>query len=222
MSDAAETTCNLDTSILMNYVLSNLSGDIEDDRGSQRIIDEDSFYTVIGGKAEGEFSALCDRRYDLYNDAVEFLLTTDDEIFEYDPASRELHTSSNDEQHFRENIQFNWYNKTKREQLDTLRRCFQELELYQIRLPNDLIDRRFPQQSNQELLQRFEAELQVGHDCQILVDAVELSHQHSFNLLVAVDSDITGAEQVRAITAILEDVFGDGTLLQIEEPGNVS
>jgi len=221
MSEAAGTACKLDTSILMNYVLSNLPGNIEDDRGSQRIIDSDSFYTVIGGKAKGEFEALCDRRYDLYNDAVEFLLTTDDEIFEYDPASRDLHTSSNDEQHFREDIQYSWYDKSKREQLDILRRCFQELELYQIRLPNDLIDRCFPQQSNQELLERFESTLQVGHDCQILVDAVEISRQHSFNLLVAIDSDITGGENVRIIGSALEDMFGDPALLRIEEPEDI-
>lgn len=221
MSEAAETACNLDTSILVNYVLSNLPGNIEDDRGSQRIIDSDSFYTVIGGKAKGEFKPLCDRRYDLYNDAVEFLLTTDDEIFEYDPASRDLHTSSNDEQHFREDIQYSWYDKSKREQLDMLRRCFQELELYQIRLPNELIDQCFPQQSNQELLQRFESTLQVGHDCQILVDAVELSRQHSFNLLVAIDSDITGDENVRIIGNVLDDMFGDPALLRIEEPEDI-
>ena len=221
MSEAAETACNLDTSVLVNYVLSNLSGDIEGDRGSQRIIDTDSFYTVIGGKAKGEFEALCDRRFDLYNDAVEFLLTTEDEIFEYDPASRDLHTSSNDQQHFREDIQYSWYDKSKREQLDILRRCFQELELYQVRLPNDLIDQCFPQQSNQELLECFENTLQVGHDCQILVDAVEISRQHSFNLLVAIDSDITGDENVRLLRSVLEDMFGDPTLLQIAEPEDI-
>lgn len=221
MSEAAGTRCNLDTSILVNYVLSKLPGNIEDNRGSQRIIDSDSFYTVIGGKAKGEFEALCDRRYNLYNDAVEFLLTTDDEIFEYDPASRDLHTSSNDEQHFREDIQYSWHDKSKREQLDILRRCFQELELYQVRLPNDLIDRCFPQQSNQELLERFESTLQVGHDCQILVDAVEISRQHSFNVLVAIDSDITGDENVRLIESVLEDMFGDPALLQIEEPEDI-
>jgi len=43
MSETAETACNLDTSILVNYVLSNLPGDIEDDRGSQQIIGSDSF-----------------------------------------------------------------------------------------------------------------------------------------------------------------------------------
>jgi len=102
------------------------------------------FNTIIGGKAKGEFEALCDRRYGLYNDAVKFLLSTDGEIFEYDPVSRDLHTSSNDEQHFREDIQYSWYDKSKREQLDILRRCFQKLELYQIRLPNDLIDQCFP------------------------------------------------------------------------------
>lgn len=74
---AAETATNLDTSILVNYVRSNLSKDIDDNRGIQQIIANDALYTEIGSKATGEFNALCDCRYDLYNDAVEFLLTTE-------------------------------------------------------------------------------------------------------------------------------------------------
>lgn len=78
-----------------------------------------------------------------------------------------------------------------------------------------------PEQSNQELLQRFENTLQVSHNCQILVDTVEIPRQHSSNLLVAIDSDITGDENVRLIGNVLGDMFGNRTLLQIEEPENI-
>ncbi|WP_336136765.1 hypothetical protein [Natronomonas amylolytica] len=221
MSRATQAEINLDTSVIINYVFSNLPGDLEEDRGCQRLIDEDSFYTVIGGKAEGELDALCDRRYDLYNDVVEFLLSTDNEIFDYDPVERDVHTSPNDERHFRSDIQMNWYDKPKREQLDTLRRCFQELEVYQIRIPEELIDECFPQQTNADLLDRFENELGVGHDCEILVDAAEISHQHSIDVLVAVDSDITDEGHVDIICDIIEDVLGVPDLLRISEPDGV-
>lgn len=221
MSRATQTEINLDTSVIVNYVFSNLPGNLEEDRGCQRIIDEDSFYTVIGGKAEDEFNALCDRRYSFYNDVVEFLLSTDNEIFDYNPVDRDVHTSSNDRRHFRNDIQMSWYDKPKREQLDTLRRCFQELEVHQIRMLDKLIDECFPQQTNVNLLDRFENEVGVGHDCEILVDAAEISHQHSIDLLIAVDSDITDDGHVDMICEITEDVIGVPGLLRISEPDRI-
>jgi len=153
MSEAAR--LNLDTSVMVNYVYSQLPSDLEEDRGCQRLIDGESFYTVIGGKANGEFDALCDRRYNLYDDVVAYLRDSDNEIFDYDPRDRDIHVSPNDRSHFREDIQMSWYNMDKREQLATLRRCLQDIELYQVQLPDELIDRCFPQQSNDQLLRRF-------------------------------------------------------------------
>lgn len=221
MSGESQTQINLDTSVVVNYVFSNLPGGLEGDRGSQRLIDEDSLYTVIGGKAEGEFDALCDRRHNLYNDVVEFLLATDYEIFDYDPIERDVHTSPNDRRHFRCDIQMSWYDKPKREQLSTLRRCFQDLEVYQIRVPEELIDECVSQQTNTDLLDRFENELDVGHDCEILVDAVEISRQHSIDILIAVDSDITDDDHVDMICEITEEVIGIPDLLRISEPDEV-
>lgn len=221
MSGTSQTQINLDTSVVVNYVFSNLPGDLEDDRGSQRLIDEDSIYTVIGGKAESEFDALCDRRHDLYNDVVEFLLSTDNDIFDYHPLERDVHTSPNDRGHFRSDIQMSWYDKSKREQLSTLRRCFQDLEVYQIRVPGELIDECFPQQTNADLLDRFKNELDVGHDCEILVDAAEISRQHSIDILIAVDSDITDDDHVNMIYEIIEDVIGIPDLLRILDPDRV-
>ena len=221
MSGTPQTQINLDTSVVVNYVFSNLPGDLEGDRGSQRLIDEDSLYTVIGGKAEGEFDALCDRRHDLYNDVVEFLLSTENDIFEYESSERDVHTSPNDRRHFLNDIQMSWYDKPKREQLSTLRRCFQDLEMYQIRVPEELIDECFSQQTNTDLLDRFENELDVGHDCEILVDAVEISRQHSIDILIAVDSDITDDNHVDMICEITEEVIGIPDLLRISEPDGV-
>lgn len=221
MSGTPQTRINLDTSVIVNYVFSNLPGDLEEDRGSQRLIDVDSLYTVIGGKAEGEFNALCDRRHDLYNDVVEFLLSTEHDIFEYDSAERDVHTSHNDRRHLRNDVQMSWYDKPEREQLSTLRRCLQDLEVYQVRVPEELIDECFPQQTNADLLDRFENELNVGHDCEILVDAAEISRQHSIDVLVAVDADITDDIHIDVIQNVIEDIFGTSDLLDILEPDEV-
>lgn len=213
---------NLDTSVMVNYVYSQLPGDLEEDRGCQRLIDGDSFYTVIGGKANGEFDALCDRRYNLYDDVIAYLRDTDNEIFNYEPRDRDIHVSPNDRSHFRDDIQMSWHDMDKREQLSTLRRCLQDIELYQMQLPDELIDRCFPQQSNDQLLRRFRSDLNVGHDGEILVDAVEISRQHSVSTLVAVDSDITDSEHIDLVYEIIEDVLGLSDLLRISDPDGVS
>ena len=213
---------NLDTSVMVNYVYTHLPGDLEEDRGCQRLIDDESFYTVIGGKANGEFNALCERRYNLYDDVIAYLRDTDNEIFDYEPRDRNIHVSPNDRSHLRDDIQMSWYDMDKREQLSTLRRCLQDMELYQVQLPEELIDRCFPQQSNDQLLRRFRRDLDIGHDCEILVDAVEISRQHSISTLVAVDSHLTDREHINIVHEIIEDVLGVSGLLRISEPESVS
>lgn len=220
MSEALQ--LNLDTSVMVNYVYTHLPGELEEDRGCQQLIDDESFYTVIGGKANEEFNALCERRYNLYDDIIAYLRNTDNDIFDYEPRDRSVHVSSNDRYHFRDDIQMNWYNMDKREQLSTLRRCLQDIGLYQVKLPEELIDQCFPQQSNDQLLRRFRQDLDIGHDCEILVDAVEISRQHSISTLVAVDSDITDRENTDVVYEVIEDVIGVPRLLQISEPETIS
>ena len=221
MSENDEITVNLDTSVLLNYVFSNLPGELEREKGSHRIIDEEAIETVIAGKAKGEFVALCDRRQALYEDIVDVLLKTDKSIFEYDPYDRDVYTSENDKGHLRDKIQMNWHDRPKREQLDILRRCLQELGLYRTQLPHELIDKQFPAQQNDELLERFRSELDIGHDCEILVDAVELSREYAVETLVAVDSDLTDEENVACACAIVEDVLGLVDVLNVVEPNDV-
>lgn len=213
---------NLDTSVLMNYVFASLPGELEEDKGCKQLIDGDSFYTVIGGKAKSEFTALCKRRYNLYDDVVTYLQKTDNEIFDYKPRDRDIHTSSNDRDHFRKDIQMKWYDMDRREQLSMLRRCLQDLEVFQVRVPEKLIDQCFPKQNHDELLQRFRQEISVGHDCEILVDAVEISRKHAVATLVAVDSDITDSAHVQLVSDIIEDILGETELLEIVEPNDAT
>jgi len=46
-----------------------------------------------------------------------------------------IFTSVRTTESFREDIQMSWYNMDKQEQLATLRRCLQDIELYQVQLP---------------------------------------------------------------------------------------
>lgn len=218
---SSSTQLNLDTSVLVNYVYSQLPGEVEADRGSQRIIDQDAFYTVIGGKAANEFDVLCGRRYDFYDDVITFLRDTDNEIFDYDPRDRDIHVSQNDRRHFRSDIQMSWHDMEKRERLSMLRRCLQDIDLYQLAVTEEFLNECFPQQSNNELLERFRRELEIGHDCEILVDAVEITRNHSVSTLVAVDSDLTNDDHSEHVSDIIEEVLGVQNLLRISEPADI-
>lgn len=207
---------NLDTSVLVNYLYASLPGELERPRGSVAIIEDESVTTAIGGKATEEFEALCERRYELYADVVDFLLDTDDSIFDYDPIDRDIHTSSNDKRHLRNSVQMSWHDRDRREQLSLLRRINQEVELYQVRIPTDIIDERFGRRRNDVLLERFETELDIDHDRDILVDAVEIARDEAITLLLALDSDLTHEDHRKVLADILDEIFGDSELLRVE------
>ena len=221
MSSSEVKKLNLDTSVITNFIFSSLPGDLESDRGSHRIINDETYFTVIGGKAKNEFEALCDRRNDLYQDVIEFILETSEDIFSYEPNDRGVHTSPNDRSHFRWDIQASWHDKTEEEQLSLLRRCTQQLELYQINVTKEHIDQCFEKQSNPVLLQCFEDELDIGDDCEILVDAVEISKEYAIHVLVAIDSDLTEPANIAVIKSIIEEECNPTPNMDIVEPDNV-
>lgn len=213
---------NLDTSILLNYINSSLPGDIEQDRDTQELIDSGAFYTVIGGKVRSEFDALCERRHTLYGDVVSYLMEGDDNnIFEYDPRGRDISVSENDRSHFREDIQMSWYDLEKPKQLSILRRCIQDLELYQMDLEESLVDECYDQQENPALLNLFQEELAIGHDCEVLIDAVEISREHSIETLVSIDSDITDPRTAEVVADATDRILDSEDLLEITEPQNL-
>jgi len=219
---SATCSLNLDTSVLINYIYSSLPREIERDEGGQRLIDGEDFYTVIGGTVESEFHHRMDRRYELYKDVVEFLRETDESIFEYEPRKRNVNSSERDRSHFLKNIQMGWHDLEKPQQLSLLRRCMQDIELYQMQLVGEVVDESYDKQENAELLRELEAALDIGHDCDVLVDAIEISRQDSVETLVSMDSDLVGSETVELVPDILGRVFNEDVMLEISKPEDVS
>jgi hypothetical protein len=215
------TQINLDTSVLMNYIYSHIPGGFEDDRGSHQLMDDDAFYIVVGGKVRGEFNSLCDRRHELYDDIIDFLEETDQEIFDYNAQNREIHLSDNDQNHLRHDLQFDWVNKDKEERLSILRRIVQDIELYKLDILNVHLDECYSQYTNDDLLDRLENELSIGHDRDVLVDAIEIAREHSIRILVAVDSDITDTSHAEDVYDIVDDLFEDRNLLRIKDAGEL-
>jgi len=213
---------NLDTSILLNFTYAKLPGDIEDDQGSIRLLESEQVFCVVGGKAYSEFTALCERRYALYEDLVDWLSENpDQDIYEYDPTNREITTSSNDLSHIRFDVQHDWANDPRRKQLADMRRCMQDLAAYQESLPREYLDEVFEQFENEDLANILDG-LELGHDIYIVIDAVEIHKQEGIECLSAVDSDITDQEQREAINEAIREVESDDACLAILYPEEIT
>ncbi|WP_435076637.1 hypothetical protein [Halococcus sp. AFM35] len=215
-------TLNLDTSVLFNYVYSKLPGDIETDRGSQRLLESSSFHCVIGPTANDEFDAACDRRFDLYDDLLDWLEgDPSEDIYEYDPTKRDIHTSSNDLTHIRYDVQHGWGTESRRKQLSDIRRCKQDIGNFQDQVPKQHLDYVYVNiAENEELLNELSG-LGLDHDKDIIVDAVEINREDSICVLMALDSDITDDEQTEHINQVIRDVESESLVLTIAIPGDI-
>ena len=219
---ASNTGVTLDTSVLINFIYAKLPGEIEPDKGGIRLLESDQLLCVIGGKAHGEFTALCDRRYELYEDLVDWLSENPDrDIYEYDPTNREIETSSNDLDHVRFDVQHGWANDPRRKQLADLRRCMQDIAAFEERLPREYLGEVYEQFENDDLAGELDG-LGLDHDVEIIVDAVEIHKRDGIEILSAVDSDITDREQVEAINEAIREVEGENALLVILRPEDVT
>jgi hypothetical protein len=216
------TDLNLDTSVLVNYVYATLPGNIEDNAGSRELLDSGRYYTVIGGKAKAEFERLCDRRYTLYEDVADFLETSGQGILEYSPVKRTVSVSPNDRTHLELKIQYGWHEKTQAKQLSLLRRCYQDLRRFRTVIPEERVDETHPPATNDSLRARFEDELAIAHDCDILVDAVAIRQNHSIDTLVAIDSDIIDDDHQTRINGIIQDIVEPAVTLSIVDPQDLT
>lgn len=213
---------NLDTSVLLNYIYANLPGEIEPDEGSVALIDSSDHYCVIGPSANDEFESLCERRFILYNDLLDWLEENPDEsIYEYDPTKRGIRTSSNDIDHIRLDIQHGWGDESRRKQLSDIRRCQQEIGLFQELIPEELIDQIYSDLDTNEALFEALRGLDLGKDKHIVIEAVEIHRIDGIGRLVAIDSDITDPENIELINNRIVETESPSLILDITRPDKV-
>ncbi|AXR80717.1 hypothetical protein [Natrarchaeobaculum sulfurireducens] len=206
----------LDTSVLFNYVYVTIPVRLERDKGCKRLIDGDEFYCVIGGKVKQEFENRCDKRLTLYEDAVKFLRDNPGkDIYEYFPSERDINASPSDESHWEGRIQMQWYDKDRRKQLSDLRRIRQDLDRFKVVLIQDLIDEEYSKAQHTTLRDSLDSQLQINHDCDVIVDAVEICIRDAIDTLIAVDSDITSEDHREGINDIITDTVGEHACLTI-------
>lgn len=86
-----------DTSILLNFAQQEVETDF-----SSKIIESGSLEVVVGATVAREIKSVRDRRSDIYEDFVDFVLDEEDKISEYSPASRRTYFDDNDREHIRD------------------------------------------------------------------------------------------------------------------------
>jgi hypothetical protein len=223
-----QTPVNVDNSVIVNYlystVLSAATGgdaEFEHNKGAREYFQSPEIYVVAGGKAVGEFENLCERRWSLYQDIEDFLLETDDDIFEYHLGWGESQ-NSNDRGHLRKGVKYNMHmHESKAEQLSVIRRCFQQLEECKREILQNEIDETFEQYRNGSLASKINRELNIDHDAEILVDAVYLYKDHGIGVLAALDSDITTDGHREVLVELVHDEWGLDVDVRIIDPEHV-
>lgn len=86
-----------DTSILLNFAQREVETDF-----SSKIIESDSLEVIVGVTVAEEIESVRERRSDIYEDFIDFVLDEEDKISEYSPASRRTYFDDNDREHIRD------------------------------------------------------------------------------------------------------------------------
>lgn len=227
---AESESVNVDNSVLVNYlystILSEATGgdaEFEHNNGCREYFESSNIYIVAGGKAVGEFENLCERRQMLYKNIEDFIIETDEDIFEYPFGWGDEKDNPNDPKHLRKGVKMNMYmHESKAEQLSVIRRCFQQMgECKRIILDSE-IDETFDQFHNSSLSREIDSELDINHDADVLVDAAYIDMKHGISILAALDSDITTDRHESVFLDIVRDVLAPDIEVETIDPQDFS
>jgi hypothetical protein len=216
---------NFDTSVLMDYVCLKLDAAVRENRLSEgvsddtaEILEDDNRQRVIGGKVEGEFIRLSDRHGAIYADLLQWLRENpDSDIYDYDVTARDVAHSENDVTHVRFDVQCGWESDERRKQLSDFRRLSQDIDTVAEHVLHNLLDEVYKQFSNNELKTELtDPSLDLDHDRDVIVDAVEINDRDGIDILVSADSDL--ADNESDINDRIERVESDDVVLRIRNP----
>jgi hypothetical protein len=224
MSD--EVAVNVDNSVIVNYLYSTVlaaetdgDAEFEYDKGCREFFQSSEIYLVAGGKAVSEFENLCERRKLLYEDIEDFIVETGEGIFEYSLGWEDDSFNSNDQAHLRKGVQMNMHMyETKADQLSVIRRCFQQMGECKRHILNSELEETFDQEHDPELRSEIDAQLDINHDAEILVDAAYIEKKQGVCVLAAIDSDITADTHQEIFLDIVQDMLDPDIHIDIIDP----
>lgn len=213
MSDEAPPTeVFVDTCILLNFVQREWERDHATD-----LVTSTSVTLIVSETVLQELADVVARRRDIYEDMVDYLLESEREIEEYDPADRRTYFGTNDARHVR-NLQEQLAGlDDRREVLRRLRRFVREakrrVEHVQSALEANVIDPVPP------LGLRFAIDDLLDHDAdtKVVTDAAAWTANGGSGVLVTLDDDDL-FEHADRINDLLESEQGPEWILRITRP----
>lgn len=216
---------NLDTSVLVDYLflhladqfeIDGLRDDVSEPDATKSLFGDGTRHLVVGGKVDGEFSALCDRHRAFYDDVLDWVRDNPDaDISEYDPFERDIRMTGNDRSLFGDRTSFDCSGTTPPERLSRLRKIRQAIKTVEEGI-DERLDETYSQFDDPTLTSEL-ADLDLAHDTAVVVDAAVIADDHGIDLLVSVDDGLIKKEsalnsQIRAA--------GHSVSLRVERPSN--
>lgn len=217
---------NLDTSVLVDYLLfqmaerlglDRLRDDITEPDATASLFEDGTQQLVIGGKVDDEFDALCDRHDTVYDDMLDWITQNPEtDLTEYDLSNRSVQTTDNDIGVLKIQIEQKLNGLPAPEQLGEFRRVKQEVQTIEREIRKRL-DREYDQFTDSNLETELSG-LSLDHDVAVVVDAVGVADHDGVDLLVSVDDGLTDNES--ELNSRIQTA-GHTVSLRIERPSGV-
>lgn len=204
-----------DTGVLLNY----LQREFEHER-STALIDSDVVDVIVSERVVDEFDGVTDRRHDIYEDLLDYLMTTESGIEEYDPSERRVYFGKHDGTHIR-NIQMELASLDEnREVLRRLRRFLQAVERRLAQLQEDLAENIIDPLAPLDVELAINTLIGHGADASIVTDAAAWTANGGSGVFVTLDCD-EFHDRESEIAAVLEEKQGPSWVISIRFPDEV-
>lgn len=204
-----------DTCVLLNFV----QREWERDR-SMNLIESEEIDVIVSQTVIDELRDVSDRRRDIYEDLIDFLLEDEENIEEYDPADRRVYIGENDASHVRNlKMELSALNN-RREVLRQVRRFVREAGRRVEYLESVLRDTTIDPLPPFDLKLAIDRILDQSADTKIVAEAAAWTAEGGSGVLVTLDSDDI-FEHEEKIVELLATEQGTGWILEFMLPDKV-
>lgn len=204
-----------DTCVLVNFVQREWEPD-----HSAHLIESETVDVVVSRNVVDELEDVADRRHDIYQDMIDFLLEEEGRIEDYDPGDRRIYLGDNDAGHVR-NLQMELSSlDDRREVLRRLRRFVRAAGRRVEYLESSLMDTTVDPLPPFELKLAIDRVLNQSADAKVVADAAAWTADGGSGVLVTLDDDDL-FDHENAIVELLVDEQGPEWAIEIISPDDV-
>jgi len=204
-----------DTCVLLNFVQQEWERSY-----STALVQSESVDIVVSQNVVEELESVSSRRYEIYDDLIDFLLGQQADIEDYDPSDRRVYIGNNDATHVR-NLQMKLSSlEDQREVLRRLRKFVRSAGRRVEHLETALKDHTIDPLAPYGLELALTSLLDHGADARIVTDAAAWTADGGSGVLVTLDDDDL-FENEDEIVELLEDKQGPDWVIEILPPDEV-